>query len=119
MVPRNGPRGHNHEGEKMNKKQKNIMIKGAKWATTLEMEANYYEYLTPNFYVRVNHIELGKERCFSDFGHFSSEKKNVQQNINNVLKSILNFYKERGIKLSVSNLRKIILSLETLKDVKE
>ena len=103
----------------MKKTNKNILIKGAKWATTLEMEAYYYDYIKPSFYVRVNHIEIGKEECFSDFWHTSSEKKNVQQNINNVLKDILSFYEGRGIKLSINQLRKIIISLESLKDVKE
>jgi len=100
----------------MKKINKNIILKGAQWATTLEMEAYYYEYLKPSFYVRISHIELGKEKCSYNFEHFSSEKKGVQANINNVLKDILSFYEERGVKLSISNLRKIILSLEQLKE---
>lgn len=103
----------------MTKQQKNIILKGAKWATTLEMEAYYYDYLKPSFYVRISHIELGKEKASYQFEHFSSEKKNVQQNINNVLKDILDFYEERGVKLSVSKLRKIVLSLEELKETNE
>lgn len=100
----------------MKKSNKNIMLKGGQWATTLEMEANYFGHLKPNFFVHITHIELNKKGASYKFEHLTSEKERFQSNINNILKDILKFYEGRGIKLSASNLRKVVLSLEELKE---
>jgi hypothetical protein len=94
----------------------NLFIKSAKWAATFNLKSEVYDYTGPSTNVHIHVLKLNEDISSVEIKYLSClNKKTIESSLTNLYNQICKFFKEKGIKLSYAQARKITLALEELK----